>query len=211
MSINSYCMSVKRNLFIKFLNGDLLEINYHPEDDFDTIYKTILGCKPELNDYELILFHLNEENGTNRIRDFHQLSNVSMIGIYVRKKPHVEIIFDEPVNFYNINTIDFDGYSYKGEIQKYKAMLFMDDNDSRYDFIFYYDKYSNKFAYDTELHSLDVVEFNNRGRPCMEGYCKWFSVGDMITGCMILPSHLIEYAPLFDKEWNTNLLYFARV
>lgn len=204
-------MSVKRNLFIKFLDGELLEINYHPQDEFDTIYKYIVDCKPELYHYELILFHLNEEeNGTNRIHDFHQLSDGSMIGIYVRKKPHIEILFVEPVNFYNINTIDFDGYSYKGEIQKYKAMFYMDDDDSSHDFIFYYDKYSNNFAYDTELQSLDVVEFNDRGRLCMEGYCKWFSVGDMITGRMILPSQLLEYAPLFNKEWNTNLLYFAK-
>lgn len=205
-------MSVKRNLFIKFLNGELLEINYYPEDDLHMICKHIVDCKPELYPYDLILFHLNEEeNGTNRIRDFHQLLNGSMIGIYVRKKPHVEIVFVEPVSFYNINTIDFDGYSYKGEIQKYKAMFYMDD-DSRHDFIFYYDKYSNKFAYDTELHSLDVVEFNDRGRACMEGYCKWFSLGDMITtNRTMFPSQLIEYAPLFDKEWNTNLLYFARV
>jgi hypothetical protein len=147
-----------------------------------------------------------EEEGTNRIYDLQSLSDGSVIGIYVRKKPRVEILFAGPVSFYNLNTIDFDGYTYKAEIQKYKAMFYMDDNDSIYDFIFYYDKYSNKFAYDTELHSLDVVDVDNRGRPCMEGYCKWFSVGDMITGRMILPSHLLEYTSLFDKEWNTTLL-----
>lgn len=216
-------MSVNRKLFIKFLNGELLEIYYHPEDELDAIHEHILDCKPELHNYEFILFHLNEEEekeiGTNRIHDVHQLSDGSVIGIYIRKKPHIEILFIEPLNLYNINRINFDGYCYNGMIQKYKAILYMNDEDETiHDFIFYYDKYSQQFAYENELHSLDVShQFRDRGRASMEGYCKWPSIEHMIVNnsSIILPSQIkmqkiMEYAPLFNKEWNINLSHFAK-
>lgn len=211
-------MSVNLKLLIKFLNGELLEIYYHPEDELDAIHKHILDCKPELHTYELILFHLNEEEKTetNRIHDVHQLLDESVIGIYVKKKPHVKILFVEPIDFYSINTIDFGGYSYRGTIQKYKAILYMGgDYDTRYRFIFYYDKYSKKFAYDKELHTLDGFE---RGRPRVEGYCKWPSIYHMLKNMndsdIRLPSQfnitkILEYSILFDNEWNTELSYFA--
>ena len=186
-------MSVKRVLFIKFLNGDLLRIECNPDDGHDMICKHIIDYKPELDKYELTLFPLNNGIGTEE----------EMMGIYIKRKPLIEIQFLEPLNLYNVNTVDFDGYTYNGMLQKYRAS-FIEDDETRHDFIFYYDKLSNKFAYDTELHNIDIVD---RGRSSMEGYCKWSSIEHMFVNVI---RTFMKYSTLFQIEWDTNLAHFAK-
>ena len=186
-------MSVKRVLFIKFLNGDLLRIECNPDDGHDMICKHIIDYKPELDKYELTLFPLNNGIGTEE----------EMMGIYIKRKPLIEIQFLEPLNLYNVNTVDFDGYAYNGMLQKYRAS-FIEDDETRHDFIFYYDKLSNKFAYDTELHNIDIVD---RGRSSMEGNCKWSSIEHMFVNVI---RTFMKYSTLFQIEWDTNLAHFAK-
>lgn len=198
-------MSVKRALFIKFLNGDLLRIECNPDDGHDMICKHIIDYKPELDKYELTLFPLNNEDCSGLGEE--------MMGIYIKRKPLIEIQFIEPLNSFNINRFDLDGYAYTGMIQKYRAS-FTEEDETRHDFIFYYDKFSNKFAYDTELQTIDIID---RGRSSMEGYCKWPSIEHMLVNnsSIILPPQIkmqkiMYYSNDFQKEWDMNLAHFAK-
>jgi len=124
-------------IYVKLLNGDLLQIEFNPiHDNIHTIHKLILDVKPKLLNYDLELFNISNDTDLNykdlKIMNINDIKNNSIIGIYIRERPHIDIIYDGLVDYYKVDRSAFNGYYYKNTIQQYIVILYISEEYTKF-------------------------------------------------------------------------------